>query len=289
MGFSDREYAKRVRPGGPKMPPVTKALLIINVLVFLLNLQPEDSAVRPLDAFGAFRVADAVMGGKVWQFLTFQFLHDSVGHLLFNMLGIYFLAPFVERWWGSRKFLAYYLLCGAGGAAFFSLLYLIHLIPNSGPFTQLVGASAGLFGVLFAIYRINPAVRVSLLFPPVTLTMRQLAMFLAGLAVVMILGGLVMPDFWLFQNSGGEAGHLGGALMGLLLMRFPGLLGKGSKVIRPKQFRVRQERKIKPRTEVDLAAESEVDRILEKVHREGLQSLTSKEREMLDAASKKKP
>ena len=218
---------------GPRLPAVTKWLLIVNAAIFLLDLLQRPAGMPPgvlswgpLNRWGCFTFETAVLGGRVWEFLTFQFLHDSVGHILFNSIGIYVFAPFVERWWGARRFLAYYLICGAAGGVFYSLLLLIGLLPNADFGTPLVGASAGVFGLIFAVYRLAPAVTVRLLFPPITLTMRQLALALAGFAVLVIVGGLLLPDFWLFWNSGGEAGHLGGALMGLLLMSRPELLGK---------------------------------------------------------------
>ncbi|MBB5353374.1 membrane associated rhomboid family serine protease [Haloferula luteola] len=301
MGFSERNYARSVRGGQPPLPPVTKALLIINGGIFLLDLmlRPTQgySGVElpgPFEQWGAFQVSTGLLGGRIWELVTFQFLHAGVMHVFLNMMAVYFFGPWVERWWGSRRFIAYYLLCGVAGALFFSLLLGVRLLPNADMHTPLIGASAGVFGLLFAIYRIAPETRVSLLFPPVTLTMRKLALIVAGLAVLTILGGLLFPNSLWFANSGGEAGHLGGALMGLLLMRYPRLLRKGGswttgrKILRPKQFRRRRhEEKIRPRTTVDLHSESEVDRILEKVTREGLGSLTAEERKILEQASQR--
>ena len=76
----------------------------------------------PLVNWGAFTIRSALMEFRLWEFVTFQFLHGSLGHVLFNSIGIYFFGPWMERWWGSKKFLLFYLLCGAAGAAFFTLL-----------------------------------------------------------------------------------------------------------------------------------------------------------------------
>lgn len=297
MGFNDRDYAQEMRQGPPPMPGISKALLITNIVIFLMDLLGRQPGAESgaLNEFGAYTIQDGFMGGHLWQLLTFQFLHHSVGHILFNSIGLYFFAPVVERAFGSRKFLAYYLLCGVGGGLFYTLLYFIGMMPSSSPSTPLVGASAGLFGLFFAVYSLNPKVQVSLLFPPVTLSMGRLALFLAGYAVFMILGGWLFPTAPLFWNSGGEAGHLGGFLVGFLLMKFPGLLGwtkpKGRKIIRPKQFRKQgghsMSPKVRPRTSVDLAAEDEVDRILDKISEEGTGSLTQQEREVLEAATRR--
>ncbi|MEZ6192352.1 MAG: rhomboid family intramembrane serine protease [Phycisphaerales bacterium] len=71
---------------------------------------------QPIDAWGYFSAATAILGGQVWRFVTFQFLHASFGHILFNMLGLYFFGPMVESHLGSRRFLAFYLLCGVASA-----------------------------------------------------------------------------------------------------------------------------------------------------------------------------
>lgn len=298
MGFQDREYARGAAVGVPRMPVVTKWLLILNFGIFLLDffqrpggMPPGVFSWGPLNRWGCFTFETAVLQVRLWEFVSFQFLHDSVGHVVFNGIGIYIFGPFAERWWGTRRFAAYYLLCGIAGGVFYSLLLVIGLLPNSDFGTPLVGASAGVFGLIFAVYRLAPAVQVRLLIPPITLTMRQLAMALAGLAVLVIVGGLVFPRFPLFWNSGGEAGHLGGALMGLLLMTWPGLLGKPDerqgRVVRDARFgRRRHEPKLRPRTEVDFARETEVDRILEKISAEGFASLTAEERETLEDASR---
>lgn len=294
MGSHDRDYAPRgpryaVRP---PLPPVTKWILILNVGIFFIDamLTRRGDLWGPIGAWGCFNVAGSVFGGRVWEFITFQFLHGSFVHLLFNSLGIFFIAPFVEQWWGSRRFLAFYLLCGVAGAMFYTLLAIINLLPGTDPYlSNLVGASAGLFGLLVGVYVIAPAVRVHLLFPPIELSMKQLVLALVSIAVVVIVGGLFFPRFPLFWNSGGEAGHLGGAIMGFVLMKYPGLLGRGrSNIVRPKQFRRRGEPKIRPRTEIDLEQTDEVDRILDKISQHGFDSLTREERDLLAKAAEKK-
>jgi membrane associated rhomboid family serine protease len=280
---------------------VTKALLGINLALFLIDVfsrEPRELA-GVLNDWGAFTIGEGLLGGHVWQLLTFQFLHASLGHVVFNCIGIYIFGPFVERYWGLRRFIAYYLICGAAGGLFYALLMGVGLLPNASTATPLVGASAGLFGLIFAVYRLAPAVQVRLLFPPITLTIRQLALALACFAVAMILGGLMFPGNPMFWNIGGEAGHLGGAIMGLILMSQPWLLnwaqGNRAKVVRPAAFQRKTARarrqaftpKVRPRTEVELAAEDEIDRILDKVSEHGFGSLTAEEKSALEQASKR--
>lgn len=259
-----------------KLTPVVKGLLILNLGIYFADLMIFDLAIFEL---GAFSIGSALFEKKIWEFITFQFIHGSVGHVLFNSIGLYFFGPFMERWWGSQRFLIFYLVCGIGGAAFFVLLTYLGILPQMSMFSKLVGASAGIYGILIGVAVTAPYMQVSLLFPPITLTMRQLALAVVAIAVAVILFGIG-------SNEGGEAGHLGGAIVGYFLIRMAPSFGIGTK----KQKRPRRhfEPKIRPRTVVDLSAQSEVDEILDRISREGFQSLTEKERDLLHRAAKNK-
>lgn len=285
MGMAERQYPQG---GGGRtflanVTPVVKWLLVANVVLFLAdvlsNRNPRGFGV--LTRYGAYTVESAIFEGRIWEFVTFQFLHGHVMHLLFNCLALYFFGPWMERWWGSRKFLVFYLLSGAGGALFYTLLVFAGVLDSNG----LVGASAGIYGILIGIAVIAPHIRVQLLFPPIELSMRQLAigvLVIATGSILLRIGG----------NEGGEAGHLGGAIAGFLLVRFPKVLvwcgrrDPGVEIIRPKAFERKSESKLRPRSQVDLRQDSEIDLILDKISKDGFQSLTEEEREKLRQASK---
>jgi len=296
MGLADRQYNQMPQGRMPRQPsrldgsPVVKWLLISNIAIFILDVL----LGQRLTEWGHFSVALAFEHGQVWRFLTFQFLHANLGHIAFNMFALYMFGAFVEQWWGSRKFLVYYLLCGAAGALFYALLYQMGvfgkgLIPIGGGFVMdssyipLVGASAGIFGCLVAVAVIAPNLQIRLLFPPIPMKMKTFALGVLGIAVLTILFD--------WNNAGGEAGHLGGALLGFVLMKNPWVLGfvdrigsgpaRGRKVY---DATVVRETKIRPRTTVNFD-HSEVDRILDKVNREGIQSLTEAERDVLRRSS----
>jgi membrane associated rhomboid family serine protease len=299
MASYDRDYASggMRQVGPPPLPPVTKWLLILNVGIFVVDvlLRPKGYPPGvlnwgPINSWGCFAIQSAVFEGRIWEFITFQFLHDSFLHIMLNSMGLFFFGPFVERWWGARKFLIYYLLCGVGGAVFFVLLYFLNVLPNATIQSPLVGASAGLYGLLCGVFVLAPAARVRLLFPPIELSMRQMAIALFVISSGTIIGGLVFPNSGFFNNEGGEAGHLGGAIMGFVLMKYPWLIGHGRrerKILRPREFRGKSGPKIRPRTDVDLQQDSDVDRILDKISTHGLESLSSEERELLAKAADK--
>jgi membrane associated rhomboid family serine protease len=295
MGIADRDYHRNPARGGgslSRLTPVVKWLLIANVAIFLLdylilpvvlNLKVDRFHPPLLVQWGAFSVQSALLEFRLWEFVTFQFLHGSLGHLLFNSIGIYFFGPWMERWWGSKKFLRFYLLCGAAGAAFFTFLMLLGILPDAMQ-SPLIGASAGIYGIFIGVALIAPDLRVALLFPPIVLSMRQLAialMIISSGAILLKLGG----------NEGGEAGHLGGAILGFILMRYPRLLGGAPavEIYHPRSFSQRFESKLRPRSDLPLDEESAVDRILDKISRDGFQSLTPDERDLLRRASEKHP
>lgn len=260
-----------------QLTPVVKWLLILNLGIYFADLLFFDFAIRE---FGAFSIASAMYGGRIWEFVTFQFIHGSVGHVLFNSIGLFFFGPWMERWWGAKRFLGFYLASGVGGAAFFVLLAYTGILPRVSEDSLLVGASAGIYGILVGVAMIAPSMRVSLLFPPVTLTMRQLALILMAFAV----GSIV---FQFGGNEGGEAGHLGGAIVGFLLMRHAMAGGSSKPGFRRRKARPNIEPKIRPRTAVDLRGQDEIDEILDKISRDGFQSLTDEEKDLLHRAANK--
>jgi len=288
MGIADRDYHRtdRREPTGffSQLTPVVKWLLVVNFGIYFLDVLLESpDGVRPLREFGIFTIHSAVNEMKIWQFITFQFLHGSIGHVFFNCLGLFFFGPWMERWWGQRKFLTFYLLCGVAGAVFYTLLVSFGLLARDNSYSQLLGASAGIYGILIGVAVIAPDLRVRLLIPPIELSMRQLA-----IALMVISAGSILLK--LGGNEGGEAGHLGGAILGFFLVRYPWLLGHDRQVeiIRPKVVAPKPLSKLRPRSEMEKEQDSAVDKILDKISREGFQSLTQEERDFLQKASNNK-
>ncbi|MEQ9094901.1 MAG: rhomboid family intramembrane serine protease [Phycisphaerales bacterium] len=234
--------------------------------------------------WGHFSTTEAIFHLGFWRFLTFQFLHGSLLHLAFNMLGIWFLGRLVEDQLGPKKFLAFYLVCGIFGGLMYLLLNLLGgvlglrvpgLLMND-PATPLIGASAGVFGVVMACAYIAPNATVQLLFPPIPMKMKTFAYGFVALALLMLLLGS--------NNAGGEAAHLGGAIAGFYFIRnthhlidFFDVLGDSRKPKTPKRGRT-------PRGGGG-ASQAEVDRVLEKVQASGLGSLTDAERATLRQAT----
>jgi len=264
--------------------------------------------VRPLWKYLHFSTQRGFIQVEFWRLIGFQFLHANLTHILFNMIGLYFFGPMVERYLGSKRYLAFYLLCGIFGALLYCLLNIGGIAVESmtggrsvpgllfnDKYTPLVGASAGVFGVLMAGAYLAPRAMV-LLFFFLPMQLKTLAYALVVIAfVTVVFGG---------QNAGGEAGHLGGAIAGFYFIRHPHHLhgffdvlgridptshhyrGKGAAVRARAVAKTpgrggRSERPGRPAG----ASRAEIDRILDKVHRQGLKSLTDKEKRILREAS----
>jgi membrane associated rhomboid family serine protease len=183
---------------------ITTWLIAINIGVFVLNIVMGGL----LDDLGYFSVDKAFRHLQLWRLITFQFLHADAFHIFFNMLSLYYFGPLVEHRFGRARYVAFYLLCGMAGALMYVILWRFGLVISSGA-VPLIGASAGIFGVLVACVKIAPNMLVRLIFPPVDLRMVTLAWIFIAIAVLTILQK--------GPNAGGEAAHLGGAFAGWLL------------------------------------------------------------------------
>jgi membrane associated rhomboid family serine protease len=284
MGLGGRRYMRGWEEGGhgqgvalglPRPTPVVGWLLAINFAVFLLQLFLD----RPAPGWQAGRMSGlfgATIAGfwQVWRYLTFQFLHGDAWHVILNMLGVYFFGPALEGHWGGRRFLAFYLACGAvAGLAYVLIGWLAAL----NPFVPIIGASGGVYAILLACAVFFPHFQIILLFFPVPIR----------LAAVLLFGGMV-----LFVGQGlawGQPGaaasdvaHLGGAvaaaawLLGpAVLRRLPALGRLGGKGRWQRQLARR--RRLQER----------IDRLLGKINRQGLNSLSWWEKRQLRRASRR--
>src|SRR5258706_8056708 len=138
------------------LPPMTQMLIVINGLAFLLQTVLGDDIVAHLALWPLG--ADFMP----WQILTYAFLHGNITHLLFNMFGVYMFGSDIERVWGSRRYLIFYLVCAVSAA----IAQLI-VAAMTGAVYPTIGASGGLFGLLLAFAMLFPQRIVMPLFPPI--------------------------------------------------------------------------------------------------------------------------
>lgn len=131
---------------------VTIKLIIANVVIFLFTMLSSRLATYLAMIPGA-----VLYNHWYWQFVTYMFVHGGIGHLFFNMFGLWVFGLPVERQLGSREFLLFYLLTGTLSGIFSFLAYLI-----AGVNVVLVGASGAIFAVLFAFAVFYPHARIFL-------------------------------------------------------------------------------------------------------------------------------
>lgn len=182
------------------MTPVVKNILILNVLMFLAQKMFPDQTI-----FLALFPIDSPYF-KPWQLATHFFMHGSLGHIFFNMFAVVIFGVTLERVWGSKKFLFYYLATALGAAA---LHLLIAYLRHEHGIT--IGASGAVFGILVAFGYLFPNTELMLLFPPIPIKAKY---FVLGYAAIELLLGI--------QNSPTDHiahfAHLGGALTGIIIV-----------------------------------------------------------------------
>jgi membrane associated rhomboid family serine protease len=230
------DYAPPLPTDSRPWRTVTRWLLVINVAIFVIDLalgwagyarvmtrsngeiilHAVDSAhvaavgQLPFNSFAYFSVDKAIVGGQVWRFFTYQFVHANIEHVALNMLGLLLAGPVVEQRLGRSRFLLFYLLCGAAGPAAHIALSMLG-VTMLNVYTPLVGASASIYGTLIAAAAIAPDEIVELALPPIDLKLRTFALLMVALSLFAV--------SWRWQNAGGHAAHLGGALAAWFLSR----------------------------------------------------------------------
>lgn len=196
----------------PRLPPVTKALLIANGVVFLLQSLLGDGRfvafmLWPLDDGMAFGGAPSFLP---WQLVTYAFLHGNLAHVAFNMLALAMFGAPLEYTWGERRYAAYYFTCVVGAGL--CQLAVASWAASQGGAYPTVGASGGVFGLLLAYGMLFPHQRVMLLIPPIPMKARTLVIVYGAIELLLGATGL--------QPGVAHFAHLGGMLFGWLLIRY---------------------------------------------------------------------
>ena len=186
-----------------RMSPMVKSLLFVNVGVFLVTafISPRFTsylALYPLES-EYFRP---------YQLFTYMFAHGGFTHLLFNMIGLIVFGNFLEEYWGSNRFLTFYLVTGIGAALIYGG---VNFFTGGGG--SMVGASGAIYGLLMAAGMLFPNTVVMLLFPPIPIKLKWLALALGGIALYSSL-----------NNQSGDnvahLAHLGGMIFAFILIKF---------------------------------------------------------------------
>lgn len=279
MGIYDRDYYRQGSSGFRLQAPrsAVGAIILLNVAVFVLEMFSGE--VSDLLATHVGPRADTLFQPWMWwQFLTCGFVHapGEMQHIVFNMLALFFLGRDVEERYGTREFIRLYLAM----LVFASIVWAVtnQLFDPHRP-SSLIGASGAIAGVV-VLYALNFPKRILLLMFVIPVPAWLLG---AGVIAYDIAGAVQRAD-----NIAYTA-HLGGTVFALVyfnlhwnfdrLYQSAAAWLKGHSRPSLKVFKPEDE----PETHV---ADEDVDHILEKIHREGENSLTRKERRILENASR---
>ena len=186
------------------VPPATRALILINIGVYLLQLvaEPVMGAL-----FALWPVGSPLF--RPWQLITYAFLHDphNFAHIFFNMFALFMFGRALELYWGGWRLVIFYLVCVVSAA-----LTQLAAQHGSGVEQEVIGASGGVFGILLAFAWYFPRQRIILLFPPIPMP--------AWLFVTLY--GLLELFFGVTGREAGVAhfAHLGGMAGGALCILY---------------------------------------------------------------------
>ncbi len=307
------------------IPIVTKNLLIVNVLAFLITY------VVGKDASGNYALTDPLglhfflaSDFHFYQLFTYMFMHGGFEHIIFNMFALWMFGCVVERVWGSKKFLFYYIACGVGAGLFQEAAQYISYLVNglaSYDFVSLggmripmgeylnqwttVGASGAIYAILLAFGMIFPEERIFIFPLPIPIKAKffvigyaAIELFSAiattgdGVAHIAHLGGMVfgffMIRYWRKQVAGGYHGSTATEAFDKLRGMFGGKHRKGGFSFTRNENPIHDERqKDWDYNAQKKATQEEIDRILDKIRKSGYDSLTKDEKQTLFDQSKK--
>ena len=202
-------------------PPVTRNLIILNIIVFIATLINREFMTAE---FALFYPTSRYF--HWWQVLTHMFMHGGFWHILFNMYTLWLFGSVVENIIGSKKFLLFYFVCGLGAAGLHLGVEFLQMqsfmegaaLGNSVALqniaviklTPTVGASGAIYGVLIGYAMLFPASKMTLLFPPVTLSAKWMVIVFAAIELLTGVTGTVAGV--------AHFAHLGGMLIGWLMI-----------------------------------------------------------------------
>jgi membrane associated rhomboid family serine protease len=288
-------------PDSPRMTPAVQWLLALNIGVYFLQL----TLFGPDALYSALALDPARMPGSWWTVVTYMFVHAWLAHLAFNMFTLWMFAPRLEQEWGTRPFVLFYLWCGVGGA-------IAHLILAQ--HSAVIGASGAISGVLVA-YAIRWPDEEVYLFGVIPMKSRWLILAMLGMNTIFALSPNSRIDW---------TAHVGGMAFGWIFLKLysaggisrvkgwvsavpdepedmPRAIPRGRQptrdrssgvdevVARSNATALRESKPLQhvPRQETPKEYAAKVNRVLDKISRQGIASLTRDERRLLEEMSRK--
>lgn len=306
-----------------RITPVTKHLLIVNVLAFIACIAFGSSSyggylLNDLLGLHFFKAADF----QLYQLFTYMFMHASFEHLFFNMFALWMFGTVVERVWGPKKFIFYYISCGVGAGLIQELAQYVSIymqLAESGiTFSMLnpaqlnglttVGASGAIYAILLAFGMIFPEERIFIFPLPIPIKAKW---FVMGYAVIELFSAMATTS-----DNVAHLAHLGGMLFGFFMIRYwqkhptDGYDRSGGEQFFDNLRQGWEKRKKDKKTDAGRSSQTwtttsthardweynarqqeeqkEIDRILDKIRKSGYDSLTAEEKHKLFEQGNKK-
>jgi membrane associated rhomboid family serine protease len=292
------------------IPTMTKNLLVINILAWLATwvLQRSGIDLNAMLGLHFFLASDF----RLYQFLTYMFLHGGFTHLLFNMFALWMFGSVIERVWGSKKFLFYYIICGLGAGIVQEMVqYASYSIQGLGAYEYVsaggvrmsmdsyinlwttIGASGAVYGILLAFGMIFPNERLFIIPIPFPIKAKWLIL---GYIVIEVVSAMSGPG-----DGVAHMAHLGGMFFGFLLIRYwskhPDSSQRSGQDFFENLKRKYEERQRNQRMHAEPTDsrretdeeynmrqrqnQEEIDAILDKIRKSGYDSLTKEEKQKL--------
>lgn len=191
-------------------------LLLLNIIVFLAQSLLPRLEIPILENFALFYWDSPFF--KIWQPITYMFLHGGFSHLLFNMFALWMFGRQIEFDLGTKRFLIYYFVTGVGAGMMSMAVNYLSIMAGATPNemmailqTPTVGASGAVFGLLLAFGMLHPNERIMLLIPPIPIKAKW---FVIGYGAIELFAGVRGGD------NIAHFAHLGGMLFGVLLLMY---------------------------------------------------------------------
>jgi membrane associated rhomboid family serine protease len=275
---------------------VLMKLILINAIIYVVSLLFSVTTLllqipNPFDLFSSqYLMLPANVNELIihpWTLITYMFLHAGIFHVLFNMLVLYWFGGIFQEYLGSQKFIYTYFLSGIFGGLFYVLCYNVFpYFSDTVNYSKALGASAAVMGIVFGAATLLPDFSVVLaIFGAIRL--KYIAFFYLLIDLVGISG----------SNSGGHLAHIGGALFGFIYIKqlqqgndwtkYPvKLVDYISGLFAPKKLKVAYKNPNHITVKKAAVSQEEVDKILDKISKDGYEKLTAKEKEILFKAGK---
>lgn len=282
-------------------PPVIKALLLTNVVAFILQIMIEGGPFT----VGELSLSDWFIlqfylwpvgsGFEVWQLVTYMFLHGGIWHIFFNMLMLWMFGMEVEHTWGSQKFLVFYIACGL--AAGLANLLVAPAFTSTGP---TIGASGSVYGVLVAFAMMFPNRYIYLYFLLPIKAKYLITFFIAlelfngitgtmdGVAHMAHLGGAVLGAIWVLLDSRGVIDRLFWRIQSNIPSRDKRFSSRGDPAVKDATFyEIHSSSPDSSQNSASSQYQKVIDEILDKISKNGYSALTEDEKRLLLDASRR--